>query len=148
MYFTYGLAACPRYCSMIAVCGKETYFHCHDFAHSYRQPPATAVYTIDGGHRLHTVLYDIIKQHMDIYVRKPNSTRRSGADVFVYDALSAKDAQYFRSPYPTIQRSSYRKHTQVPLSSADGDRLSILMALGVADEGGVSVLVGYHKTFS
>ena len=29
--------------------------------------------------------------------------------------------------------------------SADGDRLFILMALGVADEGSASVLVGYHK---
>ena len=32
--------------------------------------------------------------------------------------------------------------------SADGDRLFILKALGVADEGDASVLVGYHKTFS
>ena len=37
---------------------------------------------------------------------------------------------------------------QVQHASADGDRLFILMALGVADEGGASVLVGYHKTFS
>ena len=74
---------------------KKHIFHCHDFAHSYRQPPSTAVYTIDGGQRLHTVLYDIIKQHMDIYVHKPNSTRRSGMDVFVDDTLSAKDAQWF-----------------------------------------------------
>ena len=33
-------------------------------------------------------------------------------------------------------------------ASADGDRLPILMALSVADEGSASVLVGYHKTFS
>ncbi len=36
---------------------------------------------------------------------------------------------------------------EVQHASADGDRLPILMALGVADEGGASVLVGYHKTF-
>ena len=53
---------------------------------------------------------------MDIYVRKPNSTRISGTDVFVDDALSAKDAQYFRSPCRIIQISSYRKYIQVPLS--------------------------------
>ena len=32
-------------------------------------------------------------------------------------------------------------------ASADGDGLFILMVLGVADEGGASVLVGHHKTF-
>ena len=32
--------------------------------------------------------------------------------------------------------------------SVDGDRLFILIALGVADEGGASLLVGYYKTFS
>ena len=59
VYFTYGLAACPRHFSI-----KETYFICHEFAQSYRQPPSTAEYTIDGGHRPHTMLYYITKQHM------------------------------------------------------------------------------------
>ena len=115
VYFTYGLAACPRHFSMIAVCGKETYF---PLSRLRTQLPSATIYAIV--HHLHNVLYDIIKHHMDIYVRKPNSTQRSGTDVFVDDALSAKDAQYFRSPCPIIQISSYtyiyRKHTQVPLS--------------------------------
>ena len=33
-------------------------------------------------------------------------------------------------------------------ASADDDRLITLMALGFADEGGASVLVGYDYTFS
>ena len=49
----------------------------HTVTVSYRQSP----------------LYDIIKQHMDISLRKPNSIRISGTDIFVDDALSAKDAQ-------------------------------------------------------
>ena len=37
---------------------------------------------------------------------------------------------------------------EVHHASADGDRLFILMAAGVADEDVASVLVGHHKTFS
>ena len=96
------LAACPRHFSMIAVCGKETYF---PLSRLRTQLPSATIYAIV--HHLHNVLYDIIKQHMDISVRKPNSTQRSGTDVFVDDALSAKDARYFRSPCPIIQISSY-----------------------------------------
>ena len=33
-------------------------------------------------------------------------------------------------------------------ASAGGDRLIVLTTLGVADEGGAPVLVGYDKTFS
>ena len=89
-----GLAGCPRHFSMIAVCETKHILHCHDI---YHQPPSTAVYTNDGCRRLYTVLYDIIKQHMDRSVRKPNSTRRSGTDVFMClmdmnDAFSPKDA--------------------------------------------------------
>ena len=43
--------------------------------------------------------------------------------------------------------ASHLKGWEVPHASADGDRLFNLMALGVADEGGASVLVGYHNTF-
>ena len=107
---------------MIAVGGKETYF---PLSRLRTQLPSPTVYIsviIDRGHRLYTVLYDIIKQRMNIYVRKPISTRISGTRVSVSclmdmdDALSAKDAQYFRSPCRIIQRSSYRRPTQLPLS--------------------------------
>ena len=144
--------------------------------------------TIDGGHRLYIVLYDIIKQHnyahicaqTKQYTKKWYGCVRVAIKMDMDDALSATDAQYFRSPCRIIQRSYYRKHTQVPLSqyelwrntankvrfiallashlkaagcevqhaSADGDRLISLMALGFADTGGASVLVGHDKTFS
>ena len=122
VYFTYGLSACPRHFSMIAVCGKETYFPLSRFRTQLPSPTVYISVTIDGGHRLYNLLYDIIKQHMNLSVRKPNSTRRSGTRVSVSclmdmdDALSAKDAQYFRSPCRIIQRSSYRRSTQLPLS--------------------------------
>ena len=54
-----------------------------------------------SGNRLYTVLYDSIKQHMDIYVLKTNSTRRRGTGVLVSclmemgEAPSAKDAEHF-----------------------------------------------------
>ena len=46
--------------------------------------------------------------------------------------------------------ASYRESAgcEVQHASARGDRLIILPTLGVADEDGASVLVGYDKTFS
>ena len=46
--------------------------------------------------------------------------------------------------------ASYRESAgcEVHHASAGGDRLIVLTTLGVADEDGASVLVGYGKTFS
>ena len=46
--------------------------------------------------------------------------------------------------------ASYRESAgcEVHHASAGGDRLIVLTTLGVADEDGASVLVGYDKTFS
>ncbi len=46
--------------------------------------------------------------------------------------------------------ASYRESAgyDVHHASAGGDRLIVLTTLGVADEDGASVLVGYGKTFS
>ena len=45
---------------------------------------------------------------------------------------------------------SYREPDgcEVHRASADGDRLFVLMTLGVEDEDGASLLVGYDNTFS
>ena len=46
--------------------------------------------------------------------------------------------------------ASYRESAgcEVHHASADGDRLIVLTTLGVSDEDGASVLVGFDKTFS
>ena len=123
--------------SMMAACRKETYFplvrlgtrHTVTVSHHLQQ----CTPSIDGGRRLYTtavyirrILYDSIKQHNNYghmcAQNKQYTKKWYGCARVVFGGCELR-SQHRRcrsmSQCRIMQRSSYRKHTQVPISQKE-----------------------------
>ena len=125
-YLTYELAACPPAlfddCSLRKGNKSSIVTVLDDLAPSDSQPPYAAVYTIDGGHLLHRVVW----QHPATYGQiceqyKQYTTKRYGCARVVfdgYDGPSTKDAEHSRrvtSPREVL----IEDHIQVSMSQQE-----------------------------